>query len=73
MLLVASASVCFNLPVSVHFDLRCANFSMAISTPDSPIFFSRYTLKGIYPEFQVIRGFSQKIPAGLLSYDQIHS
>ena len=31
------------------------------------------TLKGIYPEFQVIRGFSQKIPAGLLSYDQIHS
>ena len=30
-------------------------------------------LKGIYPEFQVIRGFSQKIPAGLLSYDQIHS
>ena len=31
------------------------------------------TLKGIYPEFKVIRGFSQKIPAGLLSYDQIHS
>ena len=31
------------------------------------------SLKGIYPEFQVIRGFSQKIPAGLLSYDQIHS
>ena len=31
------------------------------------------TLKGIYAEFQVIRGFSQKIPAGLLSYDQIHS
>ena len=30
-------------------------------------------LKGIYPEFQVIRDFSQKIPAGLLSYDQIHS
>ena len=30
-------------------------------------------LKGIHPEFQVIRGFSQKIPAGLLSYDQIHS
>ena len=30
-------------------------------------------LKGIYPEFQVIPGFSQKIPAGLLSYDQIHS
>ena len=30
-------------------------------------------LKGIYPEFQVIRGFSQKIPAGLLFYDQIHS
>ena len=30
-------------------------------------------LKGIYPEFQVIRGFSQKIPAGLLSYNQIHS
>ena len=29
-------------------------------------------LKGIYPEFQVIRGFSQKIPADLLSYDQIH-
>ena len=33
----------------------------------------RRSLKGIYPEFQVIRGFSQKIPAGLLSYDQIHS
>ena len=31
------------------------------------------TLKGIYPEFQVIRGFSQKIPADLLSYDKIHS
>ena len=31
------------------------------------------TLKGICPEFQVIRGFSQKIPADLLSYDQIHS
>ena len=31
------------------------------------------SLKGIYPEFQVIRGFSQKIPAGLLSYDQIYS
>ena len=30
-------------------------------------------LKGIYPEFQVIRGFSQKILADLLSYDQIHS
>ena len=30
-------------------------------------------LKGICPEFQVIRGFSQKIPADLLSYDQIHS
>ena len=30
-------------------------------------------LKGIYPEFQVIRGFPQKIPADLLSYDQIHS
>ena len=30
-------------------------------------------LKGIYAEFQDIRGFSQKIPAGLLSYDQIHS
>ena len=34
---------------------------------------TRLDLKGIYPEFQVIRGFSQKIPAGLLSYDQIHS
>ena len=32
-----------------------------------------YRLKGIYPEFQVIRGFSQKILADLLSYDQIHS
>ena len=31
------------------------------------------SLKGIYPEFQVIRGFSQKILADLLSYDQIHS
>ena len=30
-------------------------------------------LKGISPEFQVIHGFSHKIPAGLLSYDQIHS
>ena len=29
------------------------------------------TLKGIYPEFQVIRGLSQKIPADLLSYDKI--
>ena len=31
------------------------------------------TLKGISGEFQVIRGFSQKIPADLLSYDKIHS
>ena len=31
------------------------------------------SLKGIYPEFQVIRGFSQNIPADLLSYDKIHS
>ena len=30
-------------------------------------------IKGICPEFQVMRGFSQKIPADLLSYDQIHS
>ena len=30
-------------------------------------------LKGISAEFQVIRGFSQKIPADLLSYDKIHS
>ena len=30
-------------------------------------------LKGIPAEFQVIRGFSQKIPADLLSYDKIHS
>ena len=34
MLLAASASVCFNLLASVHFDLHCANGSMAISTPD---------------------------------------
>ena len=32
-----------------------------------------YILKVICPEFQVIRGFSQKILADLLSYDQIHS
>ena len=31
------------------------------------------SLKGIYAKFQVIRGFSQKIPADLLSYDKIHS
>ena len=30
-------------------------------------------LKGIHAKFQVIRGFSQKIPADLLSYDKIHS
>ena len=30
-------------------------------------------LKGISTEFQVIRGFSQKIPADLLSYNKIHS
>ena len=30
-------------------------------------------LRGIYAKFQVIRGFSQKIPADLLSYDKIHS
>ena len=33
----------------------------------------RLLLKGIYPEFQVIRGLSQKIPADLLSYDKIQS
>ena len=32
-----------------------------------------FLLKGIYPEFQVIRGLSQKIPADLLSYDKIQS
>ena len=32
-----------------------------------------HVLKGIYAEFQVIRGFSQKIPTDLLSYDKIHS
>ena len=32
-----------------------------------------HILKGISAEFQVIRGFSQKIPADLLSYDKIHS
>ena len=31
------------------------------------------TLKGISAEFQVIHGFSQKIPADLLSYNKIHS
>ena len=34
---------------------------------------SSLLLKGISAEFQVIRGFSQKIPADLLSYDKIHS
>ena len=42
MLLAASASICFNLLASVHFDLRCANGSMAISTP------------GIYPRYQLL-------------------
>ena len=37
------------------------------------LYYTSIGLKGIHPEFQVIRGFSQKIPAGLLSYDQIHS
>ena len=32
-----------------------------------------FFLKGISAKFQVIRGFSQKIPADLLSYDKIHS
>ena len=35
--------------------------------------FSVPFLKGIYATFQVIRVFSQKIPADLLSYDKIHS
>ena len=39
----------------------------------SRVFISCAALKGIYPEFQVIRGFSQKIPADLLSYDKIQS
>ena len=30
-------------------------------------------LKVLYAEFQVIRGFLQKIPAGSLSYNKIHS
>ena len=30
-------------------------------------------LKELSTEFQVIRGFSQKIPADLLSYNKIHS
>ena len=52
---------------------------MNIDQPRSLVYITIYLfnctipLKGIYPEFQVIRGFSQKIPAGLLSYDQIHS
>ena len=30
-------------------------------------------LKGISAEFQVIHGFSQKLPVDLLSHDKIHS
>ena len=36
-------------------------------------FIYKANLKGIYAKFQVIRGFSQKVPADLLSYDKIHS
>ena len=53
------------------------NFQLYIYNDSFPIFQDIYItwfhLKGICPEFQVIRGFSQKIPADLLSYDQIHS
>ena len=37
------------------------------------ISYTLLNLKGISAEFQVIRDFSQKIPADLLSYDKIHS
>ena len=38
-----------------------------------PILILIGTIYRISAEFQVIRGFSQKIPADLLSYDKIHS
>ena len=50
------------------------SFRLAACTDDwCDLFVYRWALKGIYPEFQVIRGFLQKILADLLSYDQIHS
>ena len=45
-----------------------------LSFPGGVLFFNLLKpLKGISAEFQVIRGFSQKIPADLLSYNKIHS
>ena len=48
-----------DLPLSLSLSL-----SLSLETPE----YAR-----ICPEFQVIRGFSQKITADLLSYDKIHS
>ena len=58
---------------------KLTNCCQSLSLSCTPLCWSKadimsgYFLKGIYPEFQVIRGFSQKILADLLSYDQIHS
>ena len=69
----------FDMMLDRYFDETDSDSDTETKTrsEESPVFswgkFKYFHLKGIYPEFQVIRGFSQKIPAGLLSYDQIHS
>ena len=62
--------VAHNVIVLQEVDIQTEKFT---TSPHWLSDFPTSVLKGIYPEFQVIRGFSQKIPAGLLSYDQIHS
>ena len=58
---ISSLRFSFGRDWNDKFQLRCSNdkFGRVVKT-------FNLSLKGIYPEFQVIRGFSQKIPAGLL-------
>ena len=54
--------------------LLCNEHWLASSNIDTTVLCTHNNLlKGISAEFQVIRGFSQRIPADLLSYDKIHS
>ena len=55
-------------PYKISWDLDTGQLVSART-----ILVSILVLKGISAEFQVIRGFSQKIPTDLLSYDKIHS
>ena len=64
-----ASGVCTNYQSGVALPLTSTS-----APPLTPYYIQvNHPLEGIYAKFQVIRGFSQKIPADLLSYDKIHS